>query len=177
MKIAVLGSGNGGCAVAFDCTENNHTVSLFDFDTFPDNIQRIRRQGGIRATGELEGFAPLEYAGYDIETTLRDAEIIYVVGPAYSTRPFAETCLPYLNKGQIVIVYPGSCMGSLEFKNSARLGIQDDDIIVAETSTLPYADRIDEPGRIHVFLKVKSGIYLAAAFPVRKPAPAPEAPP
>jgi opine dehydrogenase len=162
MKIAVLGSGNGGCAAAFDCARHEHTVSLFDFDTFPDSIKRIQQQGGIRAEGELEGFAPIEYAGHEIEKALRDAEIIYVVGPAYSTRPFAEACKPYLKKGQIVIVCPGSCMGSLEFKNGAQLSLQDEDMIVAETSTLPYAVRIVEPGNIHVFLKVKSGLFLAA---------------
>jgi len=162
MNITVLGTGNGGCAVAFDCALHNHTVSLFDFDKFPDNIKRIRQQGGVRAKGELEGFAPIEYAGHEIEIALRDAEIIYVVGPAYSTKPFAEACKPYLKKGQIVIVCPGSCMGSLEFKNGARLSLQDEGIMVAETSTLPYAVRVMEPGEIHVYLKVKGGLFLAA---------------
>ena len=53
-------------------------------------------------------------------------------------------------------------MGSVEFKNGAQLSLQDEEIIVAETSTLPYAARIVEPGKIHVFLKVRGGLYLAA---------------
>ena len=162
MRIAVLGSGNGGCAVAFDYATHGHSVSLFDFDTFPDNIMGVQKQGGIHAEGELAGFAPIEYAGHKIEKVLRDAEIIYVVGPAYSTKPFAEVCKPYLQKGQIVIVCPGSCMGSVEFKNGALLSLRDEDIVVAETSTLPYAVRIVEPGKIHVFLKIKGGLFLAA---------------
>ena len=162
MKIAVLGSGNGGCAVAFDCATHGHNVSLFDFDTFPENIKGVRQQAGIRAEGKMEGFAPIEYAGHDIEKALRDAEIVYVVGPAYSTRPFAEACKPYLQKGQIVILCPGSCMGSVEFKSSAQFNLRDEDIIVAETSTLPYAVRSVEPGKIRVFLKLKDGIFVAA---------------
>ncbi|UCC52441.1 MAG: NAD/NADP octopine/nopaline dehydrogenase family protein, partial [Anaerolineaceae bacterium] len=110
----------------------------------------------------MEGFAPIEYAGHDIEKALRDAEFVYVVGPAYSTRTFAEACKPYLQKGQIVILCPGSCMGSVEFKSSARLSLRDEDIIVAETSTLPYAVRSVEPGKIRVFLKLKDGIFVAA---------------
>mgnify|MGYP001057409130 CR=1 FL=1 len=162
MRIAVLGSGNGGCAVAFDCAVNRHSVRLFDFDTFPDNIKGVQQQGGIFAEGELEGFASIEYAGHDIEEALSDVDVIYAVGPAYSTRPFAEACRPFLRKGQLVIVCPGSCMGSVEFKNGAQLGLQDEDIIVAETSTLPYAVRIAEPGRIRVFLKVTGGLSVAA---------------
>ena len=42
MKIAVLGSGNGGCAVAFDCAAHGHTVSLFDFERFPDTVAAVR---------------------------------------------------------------------------------------------------------------------------------------
>jgi opine dehydrogenase len=160
MKIAILGSGNGGCAVAFDYATHRHKVSLFDFDTFPDNIRKIQQQGGIYTEGELKGFAPIAYAGHDIEKTLRDAEIIYVVGPAYSTKPFAKACKSYLQTGQIIIVCPGSCLGSIEFKNSAQLGLRDEDIVVAETSTLPYAVRIVEPGKIHIFLKVKDGLLV-----------------
>jgi opine dehydrogenase len=162
MKIAVLGSGNGGCAVAFDCATHGHEVSLFDFEEFPDNVECIRKNGGIYAKGELEGFASVAYAGHDIEKTLDGADIIFAVGPAYSTRPFAQACKPYLRKGQTVIVCPGSCGGSIEFKHGAGLGIRDEDIIVAETSTLPYAVRTVEPGKTRVFLKLRGGLFLAA---------------
>ncbi|MEK6195832.1 MAG: NAD/NADP octopine/nopaline dehydrogenase family protein, partial [Deltaproteobacteria bacterium] len=161
--MAVLGAGNGGCAVAFDCAIHGHHVSLFDFEAFPENIRCVQKNGGIHAEGELEGFAPTAYAGHDIDEALNEAAVIFVVGPAYSTWPFAEACKPYLQKGQIVIVCPSSCGGALEFKNGAGLAIRDEDIIVAETSTLPYAVRIAEPGKIRVFLKLKKGLLLAAA--------------
>jgi opine dehydrogenase len=90
------------------------------------------------------------------------ADIIYAIGPAYSTRPFAEVCGPYLKQGQIVIVCPSSCGGSLEFKNGAGLDLRDEDILVAETSTLPYAVRLLEPGKIKIFNKLKGGLFLAA---------------
>ncbi len=163
MNIAVLGSGNGGCAVAFDCAQHGHHVALFDFEDFPQNIDAIRQRGGIQSEGQLEGFVPLAYAGHDIAEALAEAEIIYLVGPAYSTGPFAEAARPHLRSGQIVVVCPGSCLGSIAFKNAAGLGLQDADIVVAETATLPYAVRLVEPGRIHVFLKLHDGLFLAAA--------------
>jgi opine dehydrogenase len=162
MNIAVLGSGNGGCAVAFDCAVQGHQVRLFDFEQFPENIQAVQNNGGIHCEGELEGFQPVIYAGHEIEKAFDGADIIYAVGPAYSTRPFAETCKPYLKKGQIVIVCPSSCGGSIEFKNSASLDLRDEDVVVAETSTLPYAVRLLEPGKIRIFNKLKGGLFLAA---------------
>jgi len=163
MKITVLGSGNGGCAVAFDCAIHGHTVSIFDFEQFSDNIRGIRENGGIYSQGELEGFASVVYAGHDVKVALNGADIIFAVGPAYSTRPFAQASKPYLQKGQTVIICPGSYGGGIEFKNIVGLGIHDEDIIVAETSTLPYAVRITEPGKIRVFLKLRGGLFLAAA--------------
>jgi opine dehydrogenase len=162
MNIAVLGSGNGGCAVAFDCAAHGHRVSLFDFEQFPESIQAVQKNGGIQSEGIIEGFQPVVYAGHAIEKALVEADIIFAVGPAYSTGPFAKTCKPYLKQGQIVIVCPSSCGGSVEFKNGAGLDLRDEGIVVAETSTLPYAVRMLEPGKIRIFNKLKGGLFLAA---------------
>jgi opine dehydrogenase len=162
MNIAVLGSGNGGVAVAFDCAAHGHQVSLFDFEQFPESIKAVQNNGGIHCEGILEGFQSVASAGHEIEKALDGADIIYAVGPAYSTRPFAEACKPYLKKGQIVIVCPSSCGGSIEFKNGAGLDLRDEDIVVAETSTLPYAVRLLEPGKVRIFNKLKGGLLLAA---------------
>ena len=167
MQMAVLGSGNGGCAVAFDCAQHGHRVNLFDFDAFPDQIRAVSDAGGIYAEGELEGFAPIHYAGHDIEEALSEAEMIITSGPAYSTLPFAKACQPHLRKGQIVLICPGSCAGSLEFKIGAGLAHDESEVIVAETSTLPYAVRMIGPARIKVFLKLKDGL-LVAAIPAKQ---------
>ena len=70
MKIAVLGSGNGGCAVAFDCAAHGHRVSLFDFEQFPASIKAVQNNGGIHCEGELRGFQPVVSAGHEIEKAL-----------------------------------------------------------------------------------------------------------
>jgi len=162
MNIAVLGSGNGGCAVAFDCAAHGHQVSLFDFEQFPQSINAVQAYGGIHCEGELEGFQPLAYAGHEVEKVLDGADIIFAVGPAYSTRPFAEVCKPYLKQGQIVIVCPSSCGGAIEFKKGAGLELRDEAILITETSTLPYAVRLLKPGKIKIFNKLKGGCFLAA---------------
>jgi len=162
MKITVLGAGAGGTAVAFDCAAHGHDVRVFDFEQFPDNIAAIAEQGGIHADGDISGFGAIAYAGHDIDDALQDAELIYVVGPAYSTEPFGEAVAGKLSAGQTVIVSPSSCGGALAFKRAAALAVDDDSIRVAETSTLHYAVRLTEPGKVRVFLKLKAGNLLAA---------------
>ena len=162
MKITVLGAGAGGTAVAFDCASHGHDVRLFDFEQFPDNIATIASQGGINAEGDISGFGDIAYSGHDIDEALLDAELIYVVGPAYSTEPFGAAVAGKLREGQTVIVTPCSCGGALAFKRAAGLAVDDDSVRVAETSTLHYAVRLTEPGKIRVFLKLKAGNLLAA---------------
>jgi len=162
MQITVLGAGAGGTAVAFDCASHGHDVRLFDFEQFPDNIAKIAEQGGINAEGDISGFGAIAYSGHDIDEALRDAELIYVVGPAYSTEPFGEAVAGKLSAGQTVIVSPSSCGGALAFKRAAGLPLDDESIRIAETSTLHYAVRLTEPGKIRVFLKLKAGNLLAA---------------
>ena len=162
MKITVLGAGAGGTAMAFDCASHGHEVRLFDFPQFPDNIAAIAETGGINAEGDISGFGEIGYSGHDIDAALEGAELIYVVGPAYSTEPFGEAVAGKLQPGQTVVVSPSSCGGALAFKRAAGLAVDDDSIRVAETSTLHYAVRLTEPGKIHVFLKLKAGNLLAA---------------
>ncbi len=162
MHITVLGAGAGGTAVAFDCAAHGHDVRVFDFEQFPDNIAKIADQGGIHAEGDISGFAEIAYSGHDIVEALQDAELIYVVGPAYSTVPFGKAVAGKLSAGQTVIVTPSSCGGALAFKRAAGLAVDDETIRVAETSTLHYAVRLTEPGRVRVFLKLKAGNLLAA---------------
>ena len=154
MQITVLGAGAGGTAVAFDCASHGHDVRVFDFEQFPENIATIAEQGGIHAEGDISGFATIAYSGHDIDEALKDAELIYVVGPAYSTTPFGEAVARKLRAGQTIIVTPSSCGGALAFKRAAGLALNDESIRIAETSTLHYAVRLTEPGRVRVFLKL-----------------------
>lgn len=162
MKITVLGAGAGGTAVAFDCANHGHEVRLFEFARFPGNIEAIAQHGTITAEGDISGSARIAYAGHDIDEALEGAELIYVVGPAYSTEPFGQVVAGKLTPGQTVIVTPGSCGGALAFKKAAGLAIDDDAVRVAETSTLHYAVRLVAPSKIRVFLKLRAGNLLAA---------------
>jgi len=78
-QIAVLGSGNGGCAVAYDYAAQGHQVRLFDFEQFSKNIKAVQESGGIHCEGELEGFQPMGSIGREIEKALDEADIIFVV--------------------------------------------------------------------------------------------------
>ena len=161
MRVAVLGAGNGGVASAFDFAQHGHEVSLYARADHGDNIVTVAEAGGIRATGDLDGFAPVRYSGHDAGEALDGAELVVVVGPAYSTEPLAGDAAPHLTDGMAVLVCPGSCAGAIAFKRAAGLELDDERIVVGETHTLPYAVRITGPALINVFLKLTTDVYLA----------------
>ncbi|MGI6719451.1 MAG: NAD/NADP octopine/nopaline dehydrogenase family protein [Anaerovoracaceae bacterium] len=161
MKAAILGSGNGAHATAFEWSKAGHDVWMFDFPEFAD-IEKIAAKGGIECQGEMSGFAPVAYAGSDIERVLSGADLVFAIGPAYSTEAFAEACRPYAKDGQVYIVCPASFSGAIVFKQGLGLDLLDERIVVAETSTLPYAARIVEPGTVFIHNRLKGGLYIAA---------------
>ncbi|MCB0915260.1 MAG: NAD/NADP octopine/nopaline dehydrogenase family protein [Actinobacteria bacterium] len=162
MRVAVLGSGNGGLAMAFEWAQAGHEVALFDFEEFGDTIAAVAAAGGITAEGDLSGFVELDYAGHDAERALRGADVVFAVGPAYSNAPFGRVCRDHVVAGQIYVVCPGSCAGALVFKQSLGVALDDDSVTVAETSTLPYAVRITGPAEITVYNRLKGGYFVAA---------------
>src|SRR3954471_12503709 len=161
MRVTVLGAGNGGVAAAFDFAQHGHEVALYSAPEYDANVVKVDAAGGISASGDLEGFAPVRYSGTDAGEALDAAELVVLVGPAYSTEPLAASAAPHLADGMAVLVCPGSCAGAIAFKRAAGLELDDERVIVGETSTLPYAVRVTEPGVIKVFLKLETGVYLA----------------
>jgi opine dehydrogenase len=161
MRVAVLGAGNGGLASAFDFAQHGHEVSLFATPEFGANVVAVNAAGGITASGDLQGFAPVRYSGHDAAEAMEGAELVVLVGPAYSTEPLAAVAGRHLTDGMAVLVCPGSCAGAIAFKRAAGLELGDTRCVVGESSTLPYAVRVTEPGVINVFLKLTTGVYLA----------------
>jgi opine dehydrogenase len=161
MRVAVLGAGNGGVASAFDFAQHGHDVALFAPPEFGANVVAVGRAGGITATGDLAGFAQIRYAGHDAGEAMAGAGLVVLVGPAYATEPLAALAAPHLTDGMAVLICPGSCAGAIAFKRTAGLDLEDERYVVGETSTLPYAVRVTEPGVVNVFLKLTTGVYVA----------------
>jgi opine dehydrogenase len=161
MRVAVLGAGNGGLASAFDFAQHGHEVALYAPPEYAEHALAVQQAGGIRSSGDLEGFAPIAYAGTDAAEAMSGAELVLLVGPAYATEPLAAAARPHLTNGMAVLVCPGSCAGAIAFKRAVGVDLHDERFTVGETSTLPYAVRVTDPATITVFLKLTAGLYLA----------------
>ena len=69
-------------------------MSLYAPPEFGTNVVAVDMAGGITASGDLQGFAPIRYAGHDAAEAMAGAELVVLVEPAYSTEPLAAVAGP-----------------------------------------------------------------------------------
>ena len=60
MRIAVMGAGGGGLALAYEWASQGHEVALYAQQAHEDHLVPVRERGGIEAEGMLEGYAALD---------------------------------------------------------------------------------------------------------------------
>jgi opine dehydrogenase len=164
--IAVLGAGAGALTVGADLTLRGNRVALYEHPDFFANVQGVADQGGVHLTceGSASGFARFERISSDLDATLRGAELVFIVVPAYGHRLFAEAAAPAVRDGQMVC-FLGEPGGVLEFQLVRQRHRLRQQIVLGETNTLPYTAKIEAPGTVRSFLK--KGGTIAATFPGR----------
>ncbi len=158
-KVAVLGAGNGGHAMAGHLALKGVPIRLYN--KFEEEIEAMREQKGVTLEGAVEGFGPLEMVSTEIEPVVSWADVIMVVVPAFAHRFMAEICAPYLHDGQTIILNPGRTAGALEFAGALREAGTKAKVKIAEAQTLVYACRLCGPARVKI-LSVKREVLLAA---------------
>lgn len=158
MKIAVLGAGNGGQAIAGYLGLSGFDVGLYDIDE--SKIAELHEKGGIRLEGRISGFGRVNCITTNIEEVVKGAEIIMVTTVANAHRVVAKSLAPYIEEGQVIILNPGRTCGALVFKQTLTDCGCTKRYFLGEAQTLVYACRIVENGRVNV-IGVKDVVLLS----------------
>lgn len=167
MKIAVIGAGNGGCAIGAYLASCGVKVNLCDL--FPQYLTGIRDNGGIDLTVNGEtSHQVMNMVTDSVAEAIRDVQLIMVVTPSFTHKMIAEAAAASLSDGQAVVLNPGRTGGALEFCAAVRAKGCTADITVAETQTLIYSCRKTGPGSVGIY-GVKKEVTLGA-FPANRTA-------
>lgn len=148
--VAVLGAGNGGCAIAADLTLRGFEVRLYNRS--PGRISPIREQGGLTVTGVLgQHFLALDLVTNNLEQAVGGADVIVISVPITGLEHYASVLPPLLESDQLVMLDPGHMGGGLFFAHEARrvAGIEVHNL--CETATLTHICRMEGPARIGIF--------------------------
>lgn len=158
MRIAVLGAGNGGQAIAGYLSLTGHNVSLFDINT--QKVDALKKKGGIRLVGCIEGFGKVQSYTDDIAEAMEDAEVVMVTTVANAHSSIAESIAPYVKDGMVIILNPGRTCGALVFNQTLKTKGVTCRYYLGEAQTLVYACRITENGTVNI-IGVKDEVFLA----------------
>jgi opine dehydrogenase len=149
-RIAVIGAGNGGHAMAAHMTLKGFPVHFYEMPRFAGNLRPAQERGGIELTGVVgEGFMRPELMTTDMAEAVKGASHIFVTTQALGHEEVAKLSASHLEENQTVILFPGSG-GSLQFAKTLRDAGVTKKVYLAETVTLPYACRLQGPAHINV---------------------------
>lgn len=160
MKIAVIGAGNSGCALAADYAAGGHEVTLIksSHSVHEDNFAYLEKNGGKMV---LEEFGAEKTGRISrLSRRLEDVEgcrvVLLCTQTAYH-RQILEKLVPLLHRGQVLLIDPGYLSTAYVLGLKAEPGL-----IIAEAESNFIDGRISAPGRFKVgFRNVRNplGIY------------------
>lgn len=160
-RVAVLGAGNGGQAIAGHLSDRGYSVRLWNRSK--KVLDLVKATGQITLTGVLSSTATIDIITHSLEEAVVGAEIILITTTANAHYDLAVALAPLLEDGQIVVLNPGRTLGALEFRQTIRRHGCVDQVYVAEAQSLVFACRLMAPAQVRV-IGVKEYVPLAA-FP------------
>ncbi len=164
-KIAVIGAGNGGCAIAAHLALQGHSVNLYEIPELADKFRPLVEKKKIAISGKAEnGTARLNMATNDVAEAVEGVETIIVTVPAFGYQHIAELLVPELKDGQLVTFIPGAFATIYCLEEMNRKGINPK-VTFAESATLPYAARLKS--RAEVFIAGTAICLPVGVFPAR----------
>jgi opine dehydrogenase len=144
-RYAIIGAGNGGCAMAADLALLGRDPILFDHAAFDHQLAPLREAGGVWVESRIAHFpggrgthfAPLTRITNDI-AAIAAADVVIVVVPGQHHAGLIPLVLPHLHAGQIVLLNPGGVGGALVWASALRrAGIEG--VMLAQAADLLYA--------------------------------------
>ena len=99
------------------------------------------------------GVAKVDVVTTEISKALKGAGLVIVSIPSKGHRSFFEKMLPCLENGQVISIFPDN-FGSLVLKEMMRERGCDVDVVIGGWSSMPYAVRKTEPGKVDCILRI-----------------------
>jgi opine dehydrogenase len=129
---------------------------------FSWEVQPVEESGGVEVIGpEVTGFGKVAKVTRSLDEAVKGADLIMIVAPALSHRPYASLLAPMLTNGQRILLNPGRTGGALEFARTLNRFACSANVILGETQTFIYAAERRGPNKVEI-LKEKFRMRAAA---------------
>jgi len=149
--MAVLGAGNGGCALAADLASRGVAVNLFELPDFASGFQDILQGQSVSMQGACGTHTVrLNLATTDLQQAIAGVDFVHLVVPSTAQALFFHALAPVVQATQTVVIWAGR-FGALELAHVLRQHRPDAPMpLIAETDTLPYGVRKINPASVRI---------------------------
>jgi opine dehydrogenase len=158
MKIAIIGAGNGGQAMAGHFGYLGHEVRLYSRNL--EKLKKIIYNKGVLLKEKLNGLGRVDVVTDEMAVAVQGAELIMVTTVANAHATIAYQLAPLLEEGQTIVLNPGRTFGALEFRTIIEQ-YSSKKVYIAETQSLLYACRAEGNGEVRI-IGVKDKLPVAA---------------
>jgi opine dehydrogenase len=158
--VAVIGAGNVGCALAGDLALRGVEVRLFNRS--PGRLEQIRAAGGIRLSGEVEGFGRPSVVTESLAEAVDGAEVVAVTVPSSALPAYAASLAGAITDDQLIWLDPGHSGGALYLAAEIERITGRRPRHLCQLTTASHIARMTGPGAVRVFLRARASV---AALP------------
>lgn len=155
-RIAVVGAGHVGCALAFDLADRGYDVTLRTLSGHDGHSARISSNGGtVTATGALSGSAKVS-VGHGLSEFAESYMFVTVPSQGHDAVLLELSALDLSQCTVIFITGNGIALKASKYLNAKRF---------LDTATSPYSSRVTADGTISV-RGIKARLQMAALNPI-----------
>ncbi len=157
-KVAIIGCGNGGQALAGHLSLLGLNVNLYAHPNHLGGFQEVKKRGGVECFGAVHGFGKINLVSNDLAAVLNQTDIVFICLPVVAHESIFINMLPFLKENHIVINLSGQFSGIYQKEILNRSGWEKN-IIIADVTSFPYACRSESPSNANIVsVKTKMGI-------------------
>ncbi|MDE6675177.1 MAG: NAD(P)-binding domain-containing protein [Acetatifactor sp.] len=153
MKMVVIGGGNIGTLMAAEMAFKGHQVTMCTSrpEIWEKRIEVYDSSDKLIFSAELENITA------DVESAIQGAEMVWITVPAQMFTETAEKMCPYIQKGQHIVVVPGTGGAEFVFQDVVKKGG-----ILLGLQRVHSIARLKEKGKSVYMLGKKKELKLAA---------------
>lgn len=155
MRIAIVGAGAVALSSAALLVARGHDVKVWS--AFTGENEALRRSGGIKSDGALDGFFPVPVAT-DTAACVNDVDAVMLAAPAFAHASLMAAIAPHISADQCVIVHSATGMSSLIL--GRLLGQRGVTATIVELGTSVCTSRKSGPTSVRV-APLKAGVDMA----------------
>ncbi len=159
-KIAIIGCGHGGQALAGHMASLGSTIHLYAHPQHLGGVEAIRKAGKITCTGAVSEEGSIDLCTTDIGEAISGVDVIFICLPVTAHDAIFRDMLPLLKEGQAVINLSAHFSGLFQNDMMHEYG-KSDGILIGDVTSFPYACRSVTHG-VAKIIAIKRKVGLAA---------------